>query len=250
MIEKRTVAILGCGPAGLLAALAAEQCGFDVAIFSDKTKSKIHGAQVLHVPIPGLTAKTPDNSVKIIKSGTREEYAFKVYGSRDAPVSWDLYNEPMLPVWSMREAYDVLWTAFESSIRDVHMDKSIAERICRGFDRVVSSVPLPVLAPEATYSWQNVWVVSETAHGVTDQDRIIWSGTPSVPWYRASILFNHFDREYSKPIRNAVKILKPLGNAGTCEAFPQMLRVGRYGEYRKGVLIHDAYDNTKEYLTK
>ena len=50
------VAVLGCGPAGLIAAWAAEQAGADVQIYSKKVQSIIPGSQYLHGPIPGVSS--------------------------------------------------------------------------------------------------------------------------------------------------------------------------------------------------
>lgn len=52
------IAILGCGPSGLVAAHAAMQININkrVSVFSRNLRSPIYGAQYLHQPIPGTFA--------------------------------------------------------------------------------------------------------------------------------------------------------------------------------------------------
>ncbi|HEY7420289.1 MAG TPA: hypothetical protein VH593_34240, partial [Ktedonobacteraceae bacterium] len=80
--------VLGCGPAGLLAAHACSLNGADVRIFSLKRPSYISGAQYLHQAIPGLSG-APDGDIMITKVGTREGYAKKVYGNANKATSWE-----------------------------------------------------------------------------------------------------------------------------------------------------------------
>src|SRR4051812_48361120 len=114
-----TVCILGCGPAGLLSAYAAERHGHEVVIMSRKLKSMIPGAVFLHEPIPGLTAPTPDDVVTFTKQGNKAGYAKKVYGSPDDNCSWDLSPEGERPAWSMFSLYDQLWERFQNRIVDM-----------------------------------------------------------------------------------------------------------------------------------
>lgn len=253
---KKTVAILGCGPAGLLAAQAAVHMDWNPVIVSRKEKSVIHGAQFLHEPITNVTFKDPDGHVNIKKIGSRDQYATKVYGNVDAPVSWDQYEEGINPVWSMEQAYDVMWDRFGSTVVDREITRSLVEQYLTMYDAVVSSIPLPALLSEGVFEWQDVWITDTVPRDMPPSSEhrnwfIEWDGNPEHEWYRKSYLFGNLSYEFGyKPSGfSTVQIRKPLWNANTNNSLPKMIRVGRYGEFLKGVLIHDAYHKTIEELS-
>ena len=91
------VAVLGSGPAGLLAAHACVQQGVEPKIYSLKEKSLMFGAMYLHEPIPDLNdPDRPDHDIMIVKEGTREGYAKNVYGDKNvmcACIPVDAYKD-------------------------------------------------------------------------------------------------------------------------------------------------------------
>src|SRR4051812_38354175 len=109
------IAVLGCGPAGMMAAAGAVEAaldyeGGDIAIFSRKRKSELFGAQYLHKPIPWATPpKEVTVDYRII--GEPADYKRKVYGNGWlGAVSPEDLQEPH-PGWDIRETYDNLWRA-------------------------------------------------------------------------------------------------------------------------------------------
>ena len=58
------VAILGCGPTGLVAAHACAMKHIPFVIFSKKRKSFLFGSQYLHEPIPGVIEEHEGEPVK------------------------------------------------------------------------------------------------------------------------------------------------------------------------------------------
>lgn len=255
--SKRTVLVLGCGPAGLLAALAAERLGYNVEIVSRKVKSGMYGAQYLHKPIPGLTedAGTP---IKYVLRGDAVGYATKVYGkpqmAREVSPSL-LVGEH--PAWNIRSAYDRLWERFEDrilhqtniSVYDMH---SFATN--NTYHKIVSSLPADRLCGDDNahyFTSEEVWASGDAP----DQDRwapfkstpwtVICDGTGDVSWYRASNVFGHNTVEWATenrpPVENCSLVTKPLRT--NCDCWKgRVVRVGRYGEWRKGVLAHEAYE--------
>src|SRR4051794_14558085 len=115
------IAVLGCGPAGLMAAHAAKVCGADVDIFSRKRKSELFGCQYLHAPIPGMTDVAPV-TVRYMLNGDIEGYRRKVYGD-----TWDgeVSPEDLLgnhDAWDIRRTYDNLWAKYGGYIFGTELD--------------------------------------------------------------------------------------------------------------------------------
>lgn len=248
--EDADVIVLGCGPAGLLAAHAAQSVGMNVAIVSKKVRSSLQGAQFLHQFIPGLTPPQPDAVIDVRKMGTKEGYATKVYGDPSAPVSWDNYDGPT-PAWNLLYAYDQLWETWKDRIYDHNVDEDMMEWVS-DYNHVISSVPLPVLAKaygdaDATFEFQDVHISTGLKVMLAPQV-VVYNGQPEDEWYRASRLFGWGSMEYPKEGQNTKLIRKPLRSTGTEEIYPWVLRVGRYGRWEKPVLAHHAYTAVMEHF--
>ena len=119
--ERRNVkvAILGCGPSGLLAAHACYISDVEFDIYSKKRKSELFGSQYLHNPIPQLTPLSDQGvPVKYITLGTPEEYRRKTHGKWwDGHVGQDEF-EPDHTAWDIRQTYDKLWHLYWRKIKD------------------------------------------------------------------------------------------------------------------------------------
>lgn len=238
------VAVLGCGPAGLLAAYGATMAGAKVDIFSIKKKSPMPGAQFMHREIPGLGIKRDE--VKIYKRGTREGYAKKVHGSPDHPSSWDLYTNQTLECWSMSATYDELWYKFEDRILDVVIDPEVLDSIEESpaeYNRMISSIPAYTLCSEGHTFLSEEHRISVYSRTGIEQNYIIYNGILGDEWHRSSVLQGTGFLEYG-PGRaapdNAMRVLKPQSNDCDCRALWQ--RVGRYGQWKRGILAHTAYE--------
>lgn len=245
------VAILGCGPAGLMAAHAAEQLGAgDVIIYSVPSKSEIHGAQYLHEYIPGLTEAKPDGEVTFIKHGTRDGYAEKVYGRKDAPCSWDHFNGGNYPAWQMDKVYDKLWEKWYDVIIHQIIGPEDIPLLLDENDIVISSIPKPQLCIRGCeFLHKSVWIApyNSLPHDAAD-NVVLYNGDPLDHWYRASRLFGHDSTESVNPMEGAKPGIKPLSNKCVCWS-GEIAKVGRFGRWEKGVLVHDAYKDTMEALS-
>lgn len=246
-----SIAILGCGPAGLLAAHACARANVEFHIYSVKRKSPISGAQYLHQPIPGIqNAGSPDGHIAYVKQGTREEYARKVYGNPDTPVSWDKFDEGLHPAWSLRKTYDFLWDEFVKDIEHVSISPKFCAELVEVEELVISSIPAPAICLNANHRFHQTSIYIRDG-GPFYEDKlttnsIVYNGVPSVPWYRASNLWGHESVEFGRKIRGAVRGMKPTGH--NCDCQPKVLRVGRFGQWQRGVLAHDGFTRTVEYL--
>src|SRR5262245_22514356 len=141
------VAILGCGPAGLLAAHAVEQRGRVPYIFSRKEKSHIPGSQYFHESIPGVTPQYPENTVQYVRMGTEEGYAEKVYGDPSRPTGWEAYNN-LYPSWNVPKAYDRLWERFADRVIEADIDAAWLAKFLEKKDRphtIITTLPAQAL---------------------------------------------------------------------------------------------------------
>lgn len=248
-----TAAILGCGPSGLFAAHALVEKGWDVMIFSKKRRSEMFGAQYLHKPIPGLSDGEP-RTINYRLNGTAAEYREKVYGRRSGiTVSPEEYQGQHL-AWDIRQAYYDAWSLYVDRI--VHLEDITNEHVwslaeSKEFDRVISTIPAPNLCGDDRHVFdsQTVWAVGDAPErGIfcpvpVAPFEVICDGTRDTGWYRAANVFGYKTAEWmgerKPPIEGVARIEKPIST--DCNCMPGVLRLGRYGEWRKGVLAHDAY---------
>ncbi len=257
------VAILGCGPAGLLAAHAAVQAGAIPRIFSKKEKSPVPGAQFLHVPIPGLTEEMTPRDIYMRKVGRPEIYARKVYGRENAETSWGGYAEGVHQVYDLKHAYQLLWEMFVDNIVDLDIQQHEIRDLSKHFPWMFSTIPATALCP--------VYGVSNDAcqfrrqpvsilHGQNwaysyrlDDMTIEYNGTKESAWYRRSNIFGWSSAEFN-PVdapempddMPLIQIHKPLWT--NCTHHHHIIRLGRYGLWKKGVLVHHAYKGALEAL--
>lgn len=241
------VAILGCGPAGLLAAHATALAGYEPVIFSKKVKSKLPGAMYLHCSIEALAGEVADHPVLYVKEGNKQMYAAKVYGDRYAPCSWDIFETGFHRAWPMKDMYKRLWKMYSERIEDMLIDSVMLDDLPREFPLILSSIPAPVLCgyQESFHHFPaaKIWVKTKRGKG---PNVIEYNGIPDVPWYRFSRLFGWESWEYGHEVADASTGVKPLNT--NCDCRPLITRIGRFGHWKKGVLVHNAFEEAQNAL--
>lgn len=248
MVGIKKVVVLGCGPSGLLAAHAAVHSGYDVTIYSSKERSKIGGAQYLHKPIPGLTPEDPDGEVTYIYKGTKAGYASKVYGDYAAPVSWGKFRG-VLNVWNLRAVYDELWNSYEHLIENRVLLPNEVCTIRQPGTLVLSTIPLAAICLRADlHSFNGQRVLIGYKQFKPENNYIIYNGSPGELWYRHSHLFGWRSMEYPESpavllqtelVKGLTTVNKPISS--NCNCLPTVVKLGRYGSWKKNALTHDAY---------
>ena len=218
-----TVAILGSGPAGLLAAHAVGLKGRPFAIFSEGKPSKIGGAQFLHSSIPLVTAETPDFHIIYKLQGEASEYRRKVYG--DAPavpfVSMENVKDGQVqPAWDLRKAYEHLLDGpmgRSVEANKVTISSDWLQRHIDNFTEVISSLPANVLCvnPQHVFASQTILIAIGGGISNVGINEIVYNGNPSPSWYRASNINGHCGTEWSTqgprpPYSGLVEVKKPL----------------------------------------
>jgi hypothetical protein len=259
------VAVLGCGPAGLLAAHAAVITGNEVEVFSRTEKSHIHGAQYIHEPIVKLTVGVPSR-ISYAKIGGPEGYAEKVYLDRDHPTSWDHFPTGDHPAWPMGGLYALLWSHYSHLIRGCEIDSDGLRTFMESgvFDLVFCSVPRNLLCEhtvhgpdEIAHEFKSAGVVFEPDCKVGNLDNVVvYSGRESEDWYRTSRLFGHAWTEYGASLFVGENLpddwlvgLKPTTTDCTCfNEYEDLVRIGRFGRWEKTILVTDAFNQAMRAL--
>jgi hypothetical protein len=259
---KRAI-ILGCGPAGLLAALAAEQLGFLPTILSKKRPSNLYGCQYLHSSIPGTaSANQAPEMVDYVLVGDSDQYRTKVYGpEKPRSVSPQLYTGRH-PAWDIRSTYRELYQRYEDRIVHYEFSNDSAMKDVREMAEwyepslLVSSIPPHVLCHQPDkHEFRSVgcWAIGDAprkgieAPKIAQPFTVLCDGTQNSGWYRAANVFGHSTVEWpgwrsKPPIEHVVEFRKPLGT--DCDCWKGVVRVGRMGKWEKGVLAHHAYRDT------
>lgn len=265
---SKNVAILGCGPAGIFAAWAARRAGYQVRIISNKRRSEMFGAQYLHKPIPGVFAEKRTIEYKLI--GTADGYRDRVYGSEYAGKVSPEEISGEHTAWDIRSSYYMLYEEFEDVIDHTPridaevLTKAISHKAWRDYDHVFNTIPLNSIChnrKEHRFRSQRIWARGDAPErGVLApiacaDETVICNGEPidsTLGWYRISRVFGHSTVEwpswYYPPLNGepAAEVLKPIDN--TCDCYANILPLGRYGKWTKGVLSHEAFYEVEELL--
>lgn len=267
--DIKPVAVLGCGPAGLLAAHAVGLSGQPMSVFSVKRQSVLGGAQFLNGPVPMITEPEADFQITYRTRGDALSYRHKVYGTDDPTTNPDfvsmsnVHDGQQVPAWDLRQAYDRLWSQFEHSINDEAVTPGWLEANASQFRTIVSTVPLPTLCRSMagedvgtrhSFTVQSIHVSQGDDAGAAkalDDNTVLYNGDLEQAWYRASKIngvpsVEYSDRGRLPPIPNLVGLNKPIRT--TCDCWPDVLKVGRFGKWQKGVLTYDAFVETLKHF--
>lgn len=282
------VLVLGCGPAGLFAAHAANFMGAHVDIMSKRRRSEMFGAQYLHTDIPGLTDDQHPFEVEYRLSGSLDEYLHKVYGEK-IPDPGKITADSLVgkyPAWDIRRAYLRAWDLYGSSIQNVEgIDARYMASVMysKRWDVVISTIPAKALCfrkEDHDFPVRDIWAVGDAPErGVFSPDYvgetnvILYNGTNQEPWYRASNIAGYNAVEWpSKGLSaagltrasrdNASIVSKPIGTNCDCwvngmlgeltgeNKCARLFRVGRYGAWDRKGHTHQAYWRTLDNLTE
>lgn len=259
------VAILGSGPSGLAAmhgakiALGARMARFTV-ITNYSYPSTMYGAQYLHEPLPGLANRGPQK-LRYTLFGSAVNYRQKVYGEdyTGSVSPEDLPEEH--EAWDLRAAYQQLWERYSPYLDEYQIHPDAMPSIIDAHDLIISSVPANRLCGARGHGFdaQSIFAAGEAPEiGIylpydCPEFTVRCNALPEPSWYRISNIFGRKTVEWPggiprPPVSGAVVVNKPLYTNCDCWLSEKYLRVGRYGRWEKGVLVHDAFNAAYEWI--
>lgn len=253
------VAILGCGPAGLFAAHAIATAGGQPFIISQKGKSRFPGAQYLQRPIPGLCGE-PDGYIKTMLLGDKGNYAKRVYGDPEIATSWPAFADEPEAAWDLRLAYDKAWDLYVDRIADIEIMPGDVAELTATFELVISTVPgwaLCLKPEEHKFDQMPIYHKNVSVVKYPQYDNyVVYNGSPLLwDWYRCAHIFGtesseavaRRGNERDDHLQGWEPGYKILGN--NCDCHPNLVRTGRLGAWRRGVLTYHAFEHaTAAYL--
>lgn len=261
------VLVIGAGPSGLMAAWAAEQEGYSVALYDPEPKQpdgRSAGVFYLHHP-----CDIPDIPHAMIQTrgegGTVDDYRAKVYGnSYRGPVSFPIQSR-FDTVWDGMFAMNFLWTRYQSYIIPIavqSLDYAQAEIV--NYDKVICTAPLDKLS-QIHPPYRELWVSTRERECWEDDGIVIYDANPSHVVYRYSCVFDRVAIEYvegfdplpewkTDDVRfHRVRKVMPLGgyDQALLDNFNRkrsFLLAGRYATWNKKTLTHDVYRDVRRWL--
>lgn len=261
-MSRDRVAVLGCGPAGLLAAHAVRMAGCHPVIIGRKVKSRPGGAQFIDRPVSGLKTPLEKFYVRMMLEGEGDNYTRRLYEGHDIPVrsSWHNYvGKETVEAWGMTELYDQLWDDFSDEIIDLELYFEDLVSIDEEYENVVSTIPRWLLDPAGKpdpklFPARKIWIVpDDPIASILSENTVCYNGTPlganpaTSHIYRFSNIRGQRFAESTQPVENGIPIVKPIAFCGE-DVFPQWLKVGRYGAWSKMQLASHAYYHTMNWL--
>jgi hypothetical protein len=254
-VNKHKVAVLGCGPAGLLAAWAVEQRGIKPSIISRRIKSRVGGAMYLHRPIEGLTKSKPDGYVKFDMRGDERTYSRKVYGTAHFynEVSFNKYKDvDEEPAWNIVPVYNTLWDYYGPFIHEIdRITPDDIDWLAKEFDLVICTIPRNAVCmwPAHTFIDQPIYIANANLFDVPP-NTFIYNGTEEGEWYRQSNVWGNHATEWSParlgkakpPLPDIKTVSKPFKTSCDCHFdLGNVYFAGRFGCWDKNILTHDAF---------
>ena len=252
----KNTAIFGIGPSGLAAAWACLRRGDNVTLIADRyDPSTLYGCQYLHEAIPGYE-DVPTATVSYDLIGTPEQYRRKVYG-----YSWagKVSPEDFIgnhQAWDIRETYRRLWNDIIPEVEFIQAKVSpewiLYTNDLDKYSEIISTIPAPALCfrrSQHIFSSHTIYAIGGTALEWRQPDlhSIICDGTSDHEWYRSAQVFGYRTTEWATVppyFSGGASVKKPL--SADCDCFSRIRRLGRYGAWAKGILVHNVFNDIEK----
>lgn len=251
------VAIIGAGPAGLLAAHAVERSGHEPIVYGQRSRN-VDESQFLFECPPGLERKKIELGVQVV--GTAEGYAKKVYGDSAAPVSLQKLKQDVYEVTPLLEVYEFLWNVYGRDATQVRVDQLNLPLIAGSVELTLNTMTAMDLCDNPAHSFGFVRTHLLRSRGTLENNLMIYNGSddPMHPWFRYSRIRGVAVFEYAEPpvswkaagSEEYINGVKPTGNNCDCMitgdprlGSSRVHRIGRFGKWQRGVMNHHAFQD-------
>jgi hypothetical protein len=129
------------------------------------------------------------------------------------------------------------------------------------FAHIVSTVPATALCGKRSFGngqeghqfrYQTIRAAGAMV-AMPEKDEIYYDGTEEALWHRSATVFGYRTVEWpigpkTYGLPNTVRVRKPLSN--DCLCHPEIFKAGRYGAWRKGLLVHHAYEDVRALMAE
>lgn len=223
-----SVAIVGSGPDGLLAAHAADICGWDFTVYSvgKYGDEPINPDEYLTEPIPGMT----ENITVVVdhhRIGTAEEYDEKIGFPDSLPIvsatnedDWKDY------AWDLQACYEKLKAAYFKHVvpaskwpGPINHNSPFVEMLHES-DLVISTVPRPMWAEKGSaidFKYAKLWRKNDV-FGPKENNVVIHDGSKDVGFCIAAQVFGrivtYWPHNRKPPIEGLEEHVIPLRTEG------------------------------------
>lgn len=240
------VIIVGCGPAGLAAAHAANGLGADIKIIAPKRKTPQRGPLLIQRPIPGINLTHPDGTIhQLVIGGSILDYRYKLYGDVNIGINGDVLKRSY-HAWHHGTTYDKLWDLYSQLIEDRMVTDHELFELHNQADLVVSTANAQSLC-RGNHDFRSavVFVTPDKAsYPNQPTNTIIFNAGTQHRWVRSSNVFGVEVTEWlaRDAPANSIAIVKPINT--DCDCYPHVLRTGRFGAWRNETWVDTAYWDT------
>jgi hypothetical protein len=270
------IAILGCGPAGLIAAWTLEREGIEkdrIKILSKSPlqPSPISGAQFLHQPIGMMADTPPDGQIEFCRLGSKQVYAEKIYNEPGKITSWEVI-EPKTDAWKLDPVYSQLWRLYEDNLIASEINSSNMQTLIESgeYSQIFSTIPPEAYCHNASHDFPKVDIaIAEPVESLDVPNFVIYSGREQDRWYRMSNIFGTSWIEFGHSelhkyngemqLNNSYDVwtdqilfgCKPLGTLCDCfmnQGDAPVVRVGRFGTWDRRLLLHHVPEQVRQGL--
>jgi len=247
-----TVAILGAGMSGWMAALALERVNKPFVIYAREVPDGPSGSCYLHdacgLPIPQLPITV--HFVGHGKETPELAYARKMQTSPwEVRKAWNTWVKPVIHGYCWDHALSLLTARYRDRVKPVTITCHDLQGLLDTHEAVVSTIPLPVLFPatrdlcrKTTRYFSSRTPDLSGEYGVSAAGNIIvFNCCPEEPWYRYHNIDGHVSLELLKSESDATPFMKLETNVTFKPEDGRILLAGRLAEWNKDRLAHEVY---------
>ncbi len=158
--------------------------------------------------------------------------------------------------WSLVKIYEALWAFLGESMNKVVVTPEWIEENANEFKAIISTIPLPALCKgDHHFASVKVSIAQECILNGTPDNTIVYDGSKDRSWYRCSRIADIGGTEWGQGLRRPPPIGGPLRTVAkpirhNCDCWPNLITVGRYGAWKKGLLAHDGFYGTLKALNE